>query len=55
MTREQCVQGLEEMEQGMLKTGERSDIWQDRLVYSLCKWQYMILKHIMLRDFDKKG
>ncbi|MBQ1788725.1 MAG: hypothetical protein II008_00985 [Oscillospiraceae bacterium] len=52
MTRERkqaFIADLENMEAGMERTAERSDIWQDRLVYALCKAVWHILTFLMLK------
>lgn len=52
MTRERkqaFIADLEAMEDGMSRTAERSDIWQDRLVYALCRAVWHILTFLMLK------
>lgn len=52
MTRERkqaFIADLENMEAGMERTAERSDIWQDRLVYALCRAVWNILTFLMLK------
>ena len=34
--REQIIEVLDAIENGMCKTAETSDIWQDRLIYAMC-------------------
>lgn len=43
------LKDLEDMEDGMSRTAERSDIWQDRLVYALCRAVWHILTFLMLK------
>lgn len=42
--REQMIECMDELEDGMARTANRGDIWQDRLVYVLCKAVYLLLK-----------
>lgn len=44
------LQDIEDMEEGMSRTAERSDIWQDRVVYALCRSVWHIIKYIILTD-----
>ncbi len=44
MKREELFKDLEYAENAMLRLGDRSDIWQDRMVYMLFK----IIKDILL-------
>lgn len=43
------IADLEAMEEGMSRTAERSDIWQDRVVYALCRAVWHILTFLMLK------
>lgn len=43
--REDLMQDLENMEERMCRTAERCDIWQDRLIYAICK-AYVICKAV---------
>ena len=42
--REQMIECMEAMEGGMIQTARHSDIWQNRLIYALCKAVYLLLK-----------
>lgn len=35
--REQIVEALDEIENGMCRVAESHDIWQNKLIYALCK------------------
>lgn len=48
--REDLMQDLENMEEGMCRTAERCDIWQDRLIYAICRAVRDILIWIIRRD-----
>lgn len=53
MTRERkqaFIADLEAMEAGMERTAERSDIWQDRLVYALCRAVWHIIQYLLYKD-----
>lgn len=41
--RDELIRDMNAMEDGMIRTGQRTDIWQDRLVWALCKAVYDIL------------
>lgn len=45
--REAMIEDMQNMEDGMIRTAGRADIWQDRLVYALCKAVYHILTWIL--------
>lgn len=42
--RNQLIECMDELETGMARIATRGDIWQDRLVYVLCKAVYLLLK-----------
>lgn len=42
--REQMIECMEAMEDGMIQTAQHSDIWQNRLIYWLCKAVYLLLE-----------
>lgn len=44
MKRDELIKDLEYCEQSMSKLGDRSDIWQDRMIYAIFK----ILKDILV-------
>ena len=48
--RETLLRDMEAMEQGMERTADRCDIWQDRLIYSMCLAIYHILQWILRRE-----
>lgn len=35
--RDELIRDMEAMEQGMIRTADRCDIWQDRLIYAIRK------------------
>lgn len=45
--RDELIRDMDNMEDGMIRTGQRADIWQDRLVWALCKAVYDILVWIL--------
>lgn len=48
--RDELIRDMEAMEQGMERTADRCDIWQDRLIYAICKAVYDLLKWEIRRD-----
>lgn len=48
--RDELIRDMEAMEQGMERTADRCDIWQDRLIYAMCKAIYHILQWILRRE-----
>lgn len=53
MTRERkqaFIADLENMEAGMERTAERSDIWQDRLIYALCLAVFHVIEYIIRKE-----
>lgn len=42
--REQMIECMEAMESGMCRTAQDSDIWQNKLIYWLCKAVYLLLE-----------
>lgn len=42
--RDQMIELLSAMEDGMCQTAQHSDIWQNRLIYALCKAVYLLLE-----------
>ena len=52
--RKRLIRDMEAMEQGMQRTADRCDIWQDRLIYAICRAIYDVIMWILKSD-DKKG
>lgn len=53
MTRERkqaFIADLENMKEGMERTAERADIWQNRLVYALCEAVWHIIQYILFKE-----
>lgn len=42
--REQMIECMNALEDGMIQTAKHSDIWQNRLIYVLCKAVYLLLE-----------
>ena len=42
--REMMLECMSAMEDGMCQTAQNSDIWQNRLIYALCKAVYLLLE-----------
>lgn len=45
--KEELLKDMEFCENSMIKLGDRTDIWQDRLIYGICKTLYDILKYLI--------
>ena len=50
MKRETLIKDLEFCENAMIRLGDRSDIWQDRMIYGILK----VLRDILL-TMEKEG
>ena len=48
--RDELIRDLDNMETAMCRTADRCDIWQDRLIYAMCKAIRDILLWILRRD-----
>lgn len=53
MTRERLVEDLEYMEEVMIRTADRCDIWQDRFIYMMARSIYDILKELIRQKENK--
>jgi len=53
--RDELIRDMEAMEQGMERTADRCDIWQDRLIYAICKAVYDLLKWAIRRESRDRG
>ena len=51
--RDELIRDMETMEQGMIRTADRCDIWQDRLIYAMCKAVYDLLKWAVRKEKNK--
>ncbi len=47
---DELLHDLDNMETAMCRTADRCDIWQDRLIYAMCKAIYDLLKWALRRD-----
>lgn len=50
MQREEAIEVIDELENGMLCIGENSDIWQNRLIYVLCQGVRLLLLDTIKKD-----
>jgi len=48
--RDELIKDLEAMEEAMIRTADRCDIWQDRVIYAIAKAVYHIITYILRRD-----
>ena len=53
MLEKQIVRDLENMEEVMTKTSERTDIWQDRYIYWIAKAIWDILTWIVRKGWSR--
>lgn len=53
MTRERLVEDLEYMEEVMIRTADRCDIWQDRFIYMMARSIYDILRELIRQKENK--
>lgn len=47
MTKKRLLEDMEYMEEIMIRTADRCDIWQDRFIYMMARSIYDILKEII--------
>ena len=53
MTRERLVEDMGFMEEVMIRTADKCDIWQDRFIYIMARSIYDIL-HTLIKMKDKE-
>lgn len=51
--RENLIEDAESMEQAMIRLGNRFDIWQDRLLWHICKAVFDILQYLLKEGRDR--
>lgn len=47
MDKKVFLENLNNMYEGMLKVGPTSDIWQNELIYNICKANYDTIKELL--------
>ena len=47
------LENLNNMYEGMLKVGPDSDIWQNELIYNICKASYDTIKEMLREHSDE--
>ena len=52
--RDELIKSMDEMEEVLERTANRCDIWQDRVIHSMARAIYVILKWILRREGAKK-
>ena len=50
MRREEAIEVIDELENGMVCIGENNDIWQNRLIYALCQGVRLLLLDKIRKD-----
>ena len=45
--KDELLKDMEFCENSMIKLGDRQDIWQDRIIYGICKTLYDIIKYMI--------
>ena len=53
-TREYLVKGMDEMGECLNRTAGRVDIWQDRIIHTMCRWLYFLMEREIKR-IDKEA
>lgn len=53
--RDELMRDLEAMEEAMIRTADRCDIWQDRLVYALCKAVHHLITYVLRTEGHNHG
>lgn len=53
MTKERLVEDLDYMEEVMIRTADRCDIWQDRFIYIMARSIYDILRELIKQKENK--
>lgn len=48
--RDQLIRDLDEIEEAMIRLGGRADIWQDRMLWHICRAIYDLLKWAIRRE-----
>ena len=47
---DELIKDLEAMEDAVIRTADRCDIWQDRVIYAIAKAVYHIIIYVLRRD-----
>lgn len=50
MRREEAIEVIDELENGMVCIGENNNIWQNRLIYALCQGVRLLLLDKIKKD-----
>lgn len=53
MDKKVFLENLNNMYEGMLKVGPDSDIWQNELIYNICKANYDTIKEMLKENSDE--
>lgn len=54
MKRDELMKDLEFCENAMCRLGDRSDIWQDRMIYVIAKAVFDLLRWAIRRERDER-
>ena len=55
VNKENLIEDREMMFDGMIKMGENSDIWQNKLIYWICKSNYDILEYMLRKEKENES
>lgn len=48
--RDQLKRDLDEIEEAMIRLGGRADIWQDRLLWHICRAIYDLILYVLSKE-----
>ena len=55
VNKENLIEDREMMFDGMIRMGEDSDIWQNKLIYWICKSNYDILEYMLRKEKENES
>lgn len=53
-TRDYLIKGMDEMGECLNRTAGRVDIWQDRIIHTICRWLYFLME-CEIKRIDKEA
>lgn len=55
VNKDNLIEDREMMFDGMIRMGEDSDIWQNKLIYWICKSNYDILEYMLRKEKENES
>lgn len=55
VNKDNLIEDREMMFDGMIRMGENSDIWQNKLIYWICKSNYDILEYMLRKEKENES